>query len=418
MTSGQRIAQKRKELGLSQEALGEELGVSRQAIYKWESDASLPEIEKLVALSARFSVSVGWLLGVEETPGGPAEAAGANGELTGAQLKMVEEIVDRYLAAQPPAPAQKRRRWPRVLLALAGVVILGVFINLFSRLDRVTEDYNSLQNSIGSLTYDVNSQIGSITSRVEEILKSQNTLTAEYHTSHLSSDPAANTATFAVYAVPKTYVEGMEALFLADCEEDAPLEFPGTLGEAQSFSAEITVPLTDSIALSVVFVTGEKRETQVLDYYGSLYSETFPSLTLETGPLEWEVEDGVLPAHSETGDRPVLLREYGSGDCPYDPDRSQIQVGLFRDNELVLWYEERPYTYILDGKSVTTSAWYRPRDVVLEPGHEYAEALVYTDQYGRQRVYPDGPIVYDEASGEWSSPGSYALINDPAAWTF
>ena len=48
MTMGQRIAQRRKELGLSQEALGERLGVSRQAIYKWESNAALPEIEKLV----------------------------------------------------------------------------------------------------------------------------------------------------------------------------------------------------------------------------------------------------------------------------------------------------------------------------------------------------------------------------------
>ena len=43
MTTGQRIAQKRKELELSQEALGAELGVSRQSIYKWESDAALPE---------------------------------------------------------------------------------------------------------------------------------------------------------------------------------------------------------------------------------------------------------------------------------------------------------------------------------------------------------------------------------------
>ena len=63
MTLGQKIAQKRKELGLSQEALGEQLGVSRQAIYKWESNATLPEIEKLIALSRIFSVSVGWLLG-------------------------------------------------------------------------------------------------------------------------------------------------------------------------------------------------------------------------------------------------------------------------------------------------------------------------------------------------------------------
>ena len=48
MTIGQRIAQKRKELGLSQEALGDQLGVSRQSIYKWESDTALPEIDKLI----------------------------------------------------------------------------------------------------------------------------------------------------------------------------------------------------------------------------------------------------------------------------------------------------------------------------------------------------------------------------------
>ena len=56
MTTGQRVAQKRKELGLSQEALGERLGVSRQSIYKWESDSALPEVEKLVALSRLFGV--------------------------------------------------------------------------------------------------------------------------------------------------------------------------------------------------------------------------------------------------------------------------------------------------------------------------------------------------------------------------
>ena len=66
MTTGQRIAAKRKELELSQETLGETLGVSRQSIYKWESDTSLPDIDKLVALSRLFDVSVGWLLGVEE----------------------------------------------------------------------------------------------------------------------------------------------------------------------------------------------------------------------------------------------------------------------------------------------------------------------------------------------------------------
>lgn len=58
MTLGQHIAQKRRELGLSQEQLGQEMGVSRQAIYKWESDATVPEIDKLIALSDGQTVEV------------------------------------------------------------------------------------------------------------------------------------------------------------------------------------------------------------------------------------------------------------------------------------------------------------------------------------------------------------------------
>ena len=103
MTTGRRIAQKRKELGLSQEALGERLGVSRQAIYKWESDSALPEIEKLIALSRLFGISIGALLGVEEETA-PAEQ---NDELTEAQLNMVEEITRRYLASVPAKPPKQ-----------------------------------------------------------------------------------------------------------------------------------------------------------------------------------------------------------------------------------------------------------------------------------------------------------------------
>ena len=59
MTLGDRIAQKRKEQSMSQEALGAELGVSRQSIYKWENNVSVPEIEKLIAMSRLFHVTVG-----------------------------------------------------------------------------------------------------------------------------------------------------------------------------------------------------------------------------------------------------------------------------------------------------------------------------------------------------------------------
>ena len=56
----------RKNSGLSQEKLAEQLDVSRQAISKWESGTAIPESEKLVAISNYFGVSVDYLLKEEE----------------------------------------------------------------------------------------------------------------------------------------------------------------------------------------------------------------------------------------------------------------------------------------------------------------------------------------------------------------
>ena len=66
MTLGQHISQYRKNLGISQEALGERLGVSRQAVSKWETGAAVPDMENLLALAREFGVSVAELTGTPE----------------------------------------------------------------------------------------------------------------------------------------------------------------------------------------------------------------------------------------------------------------------------------------------------------------------------------------------------------------
>lgn len=58
MTLGQRLTQLRAGMGLSQDALSEQLGVSRQSVSKWETDASVPELDKLVRLSRIFGVTL------------------------------------------------------------------------------------------------------------------------------------------------------------------------------------------------------------------------------------------------------------------------------------------------------------------------------------------------------------------------
>ena len=62
MTLGEKIYRLRIERGLSQEAFGEMLNVSRQSVSKWETDQSLPELDKIVAISEVFGVSTDYLL--------------------------------------------------------------------------------------------------------------------------------------------------------------------------------------------------------------------------------------------------------------------------------------------------------------------------------------------------------------------
>ena len=63
MTLGETIRTLRKNAGLSQEALAEKLGVSRQAVSKWENDLSCPDITLLPQLARLFGVTTDELLG-------------------------------------------------------------------------------------------------------------------------------------------------------------------------------------------------------------------------------------------------------------------------------------------------------------------------------------------------------------------
>lgn len=67
MCFGQRLVKLRKEKGLSQEALAEQVGTTRQAISKWENDQGYPETEKLLLLSNIFAVSTEYLLKGSDT---------------------------------------------------------------------------------------------------------------------------------------------------------------------------------------------------------------------------------------------------------------------------------------------------------------------------------------------------------------
>jgi len=90
----ERLAARRKELGLSQEALAEKLGVSRQAVSKWERSESSPDTDNLIALAQLYGVSLDELLYVD-------------GEI---QDDVVFEAVDRAQQRKAEQESQETRK--------------------------------------------------------------------------------------------------------------------------------------------------------------------------------------------------------------------------------------------------------------------------------------------------------------------
>lgn len=66
MTIADRIQSLRKTKGISQEQLADVVGVSRQAVSKWESEQTIPDLDKVVTMSEYFGVTTDYLLkGIE-----------------------------------------------------------------------------------------------------------------------------------------------------------------------------------------------------------------------------------------------------------------------------------------------------------------------------------------------------------------
>ena len=428
MTTGQRIAQKRKEAGLSQETLGAELGVSRQSIYKWESDTALPEIDKLVALSRRFDVTVGWLLGVEEAP--ETSSAPDSGELTDAQLKMVEEITERYLAAQTaPKP---RKKWPYVLAAL---MVLYAAHRAYQSIDR---QFDGVYSRINQMERSMSNQVYSISGQVEEILKQQNALTADYGTELVSADLSKNTVTFSVYAVPKTYVEGMRVEFSVDnghnSNSKTVLSEPDQNGQpvSEKFSAELTCELTDDIAITAVFVMPDgTRQTQPLQTYSGLYSGSLPDVaSLVDADLQGraQIENGKLTLPDAMEYALTLSTQLDNILIPRTKAVS-IRVGLFKNQRLVAWARPISADEQTSYRGFDNATFYRlePLSFPFAAGDILESAAVLTDEYGREVICPDWfPLTLDSDGQSLVFPGStgsdtvdaYSIDTDISHWTF
>ena len=183
-TLGRRIQEARKAAGLSQESLGERLGVSRQAVSKWEADAAVPELENLIAMSRIFGVTIGALLGVEpeaaedrsekdapEAPGEGVEGTAPAGELTDRELAAVEAIAKKYLDA---AQVVQNPRWSRKKKIAVSAGICGAALTaalaLGSGLSALGSRLDQVQSQVYGIESSVSGQIGALAGQIRDLL--------------------------------------------------------------------------------------------------------------------------------------------------------------------------------------------------------------------------------------------------------
>lgn len=125
MKLNEKISLYRKKTGLSQETFAEKIGVSRQAVSKWETGESLPEVSKLKAIADCFGVTVDFLLSEDEKPPEKESAA---------ERKSFADRFDLWLNDLPDKVIDLCKRFDWVLgivLALFGFYrILTIFPGL------------------------------------------------------------------------------------------------------------------------------------------------------------------------------------------------------------------------------------------------------------------------------------------------
>ena len=91
MILADKITEERKKNGWSQEELADKLGVSRQAVSKWESAGAVPDLQRIIQLSELFSVSTDYLLKDEmEVEASSDMMKGINEDMTLRKVSMEE----------------------------------------------------------------------------------------------------------------------------------------------------------------------------------------------------------------------------------------------------------------------------------------------------------------------------------------
>lgn len=263
----EKLYELRRAAGLSQEELAERLGVSRQAVSKWENGAAQPELSKLVELSRLYGVSVDELLSLEEAEKTEESKSTAAGDAP----------------VQEPCAEPKRTRRTKLLFGAAGIcLVLAVGTALYNnhRVKQLEERVHSLQLQIMDVQSSLSSQISGISSSVRNALDEGATLTAQFDYEEGGFDLKKNTCVISFALTPKAVQDDLAiSLRLRSLSTDETTAVELVRDEYDVYRGEVTLPLEDDgFKVTAAYSTGGERQLEELYTISGLAEQALPKL--------------------------------------------------------------------------------------------------------------------------------------------
>ena len=274
MTTGEKMAYLRKGKNLSQEAFGEIMGISRQAVSKWESDASIPDVDKLIAISKEFNVSIGWILGVQEGEDEKPDALNEN------QIKAIEKIVEEYISKLNSGKTQKNRKLGEIAaLFLAAIVILILvgMINIYYRMDSIENQQSDLRNSMNYIGSSLESQINSISSEMPQTVAESQSMLISKKAEITDVDLKNNTANIHFEAVPQNVSSEAKVTFVLTVDStEYSLEVPneGSL----TYTADMVIDINKDMKDGEVFICFDNNGNVVSEKIDDISFDVYPKI--------------------------------------------------------------------------------------------------------------------------------------------
>lgn len=274
MTLGQNIQTARKAKGISQETLAEKIGVSRQALGKWEKDTALPGVDNLQALAKELGVSVDALLG----SAAPDTAAPA------VTLNALRDLLDAR-----DAEARRRRRGAWLAAAAAAAVLLavggGMAARLQTRLDGLAGQYGYLSSELSRTNSDLSARM----QELQNAVRQGESTVLDWGWRPLASLQDDGTMPVEVYVKPRTEQQGAAVTLCVTTGSDTAL-YAMQRGQDGIYKAqELVFALGQDYALSVQWTNPD----------GTTVNENLDTVTFRRDMVEPEI---------------LMVESYGSSD--------------------------------------------------------------------------------------------------------